>query len=431
MFREWRFIPLGSVVIAAAILLIAASAACAESPDSQGGDVTLLDSSQQGQRESGSDFGDKATGDWWGWRQKLERAGVTIEAGLVLEGFKNFHGGLDTSRTVGASTFDLSLALNTETLFNWGGGQFFADLEDHSGKNPTTALVGDLQVFDKQNTKPYLQIFELWYQQKIFDGKLRFKFGKVDANTEFSVIDNGLEFINSSSQVSPTIFLIPTTPDPMPSVNMFFNPNESFYASFGAYYSNRSEGFGNFSGSPQDVQLSDHGAFLIGETGLMWQHVPVFANSGNLKLGGWGHTGTFTRFDGSQQRGTYGYYLILDQTLWQPEGERKDDRSLRTFLVYGRTQQTINNIDWHIGEGIVSMGLFVARPNDLMGFGSQYAHISPKAGLLHSYELAMEVFYKLQIIRWAALMPDLQYIIHPGGRYPDALVGTLRLIINF
>jgi porin len=291
--------------------------------------------------------------------------------------------------------------------------------------------VGDLQVFDKQNSKPYLQIFELWYQQKLFDGKLLLKIGKVDANTEFSVIDNGLEFINSSSQVSPTIFLFPTTPDSMPSVNIFLTPNESFYASFGTYYSNRSEGFGNFVGSPQDVQLSEHGAFLIAETGLRWQRSPFLEGDGNLKLGAWGHTGMFTRFDGLRQRGTYGYYAILDQTLWQPASEREGSRGVRTFLVYGRTQQSINPIDWHIGGGIVSTGLLAARPNDVVGFGSQYAHISGEAGLPQSYELAMEVFYKFQIIRWAALMPDLQYIVHPGGQYPDALVGTLRLMVNF
>jgi len=48
-------------------------------------------------------------------------------------------------------------------------------------------------------------------------------------------------------------------------------------------------GFGNFSGSPQDAQLSSNGAFLIGETGLQWQSAAIFERDGNLKLGAWGH----------------------------------------------------------------------------------------------------------------------------------------------
>jgi carbohydrate-selective porin OprB len=65
-----------------------------------------------------------------------------------------------------------------------------------------------------------------------------------------------------------------------------------------------------------------------------------------------------------------------------------------------------------------------------MGFSPQYAHISREAALPHSYEMTMEIFYKLRITRWAAVMPDLQYIINPGGQYSNALVGTIRVILN-
>jgi porin len=428
VFRGWQARVWGAVAM---MLLIAASAVQAESLGQRSGNFTPLDLLAPIQRQAGSQIEDKATGDWWGLRQRLARAGITIDARLVLEGFKNFHGGLKTNRFVGASTFDLSLTLDTQKLAGWEGGKLYGDLEDHAGQNPSTDLVGDLQIFDKLNSKPYLQVFELWYQQKLFDSKLRIKIGKVDANTEFSVVENGLEFLNSSSQVSPTMFLLPTTPAPMPSVNVFVAPHETYYVGFGAYYSNRSEGFGNLVGSPQDSQPSDHGAFLIGEAGLRWQQAPVFAGGGNLKFGVWRHTGTFTRFDGSQQRGTYGYYTILNQTLWRPPGEPEGGRGARIFLEYGRTQRTIYTIDWHIGGGVAWRGLLSSRSHDIAGIGAQYAHISRQAGLPQPYELAMEAFYRLQITGWAALMPDLQYIIHPGGQYPNALVGTLRLIVDF
>jgi porin len=430
VLREWQARFSVALATVATVLLIAALAVQAESSGQRSGNSTPPDSPAKGQPQGGSGFEDKATGDWWGLRQRLERAGIKIDASLVLEGFKNFHGGLNTNRVVGASTFDLSLTLDTQKLAGWEGGKFYVDLEDHAGQNPSMDLVGDLQIFDKLNSKPYLQIFELWYQQKLFDSKLRIKIGKVDANTEFSVVESGLEFLNSSSQVSPTIFLLPTTPAPMPSVNMFFNPNEFWYAGFGAYYSNRSEGFGNLVGSPQDIQPSDHGAFLIGETGLRWQQAPVFAGGGNFKLGAWGHTGIFTRFDGSRQRGTFGYYIILNQPLWRFAGEPEGGRGVRIFLEYGRTQGTINAIDWHTGGGAVWRGLLSSRSHDIAGLGAQYAHISPQARLPQPFELAIEGFYRLKITGWAAFMPDLQYITHPGGRYPNALVGTLHLILD-
>jgi porin len=419
----------GMVVTSVALLLLASLSAWAEPQDKKQVDTSLESSSAQ-DRQGHREYEDKATGDWCGERLRLKEAGLSIDAVLVLEGFKNFRGGISTHPPEGASTLDLSLTLDTEKLFSWKEGKFYADFEGHGGSNPSKRLVGDLQIFDNLNAVSYFQLYEFWFQQKLFDGKLRLKIGKVDANTEFSVIDNGLDFLNSSSQVTPTVFVLPTTPAPMPSVNLFFTPNENFYASFGAYYSNRSVNFGNFAGNPQDIQPSDNGVFLIGETGLQWRHAPVLKNDGNLKLGAWGHTGTFTRFDGSERKGIRGFYAVLDQTLWQPEGEQQG-RGLRTFLEYGLTQQSVNAIYQHTGGGLAWTGLFACRPLDVVGLSPQYAFISSQANLPRPFELALETFYQLQVTSWATLLTDLQYIINPGGQYPDALVGTLRWTMDF
>jgi porin len=430
---------LGRTAVLTALSRASLSTARAETPSSQNDNPLFSDiatqpdvaTTQQNPTTSTASFENNLTGDWWGQRQKLQDAGITVGATLTAEGFDNFQGGIDTAHAVGATTFDLYFALDTESLLHLPGGEFYVDLEDHAFRNPTTTLVGDLQVFDKQNSPPYLQIFEMWYQQQLFDGKLRIKVGKVDTNTEFSVIDNGLPFINSSTQVSPTIFMFPTTPDPMPSIDVFFTPNDLYYATFGAFYANRSDRFGDLVDDPAKIQPAQFGTFLIGETGIKWHGTPWVGLAGNLKVGAWGDTGTFTRFDGSQQQGTYGYYGILNQTIWQPAGEPDNGRGLRTFLEYGGTQNDISAIDRHFGGGITWTGPFAARPNDIIGFSPQYAHISPQAGLSHSYEIALETFYQWQLTPWAFIQPDLQYIVNPGGTYPNALVATVRLQISF
>jgi porin len=423
---------LGGMAVLAALPSMWLSTSLAGPPDSPQSVLLLSDATTQPDAApAASGFDNNLTGDWWGRRQRLQDAGITIGSQITLEGFSNFQGGIDTAHLVGASTFDLNLALDTDKLLHWHGGEFYVDLEDHAFRNPSTALAGDLQVFDKQNTSPYLQIFEIWYQQKLFDDKIRIKIGKVDANAEFSVIDNGLPFISSSTQVSPTIFVFPTTPDPMPSVNVFFTPNDWYYANFGAYYANRTDRFGDIVDDPAKIQSTDYGSFLIGETGFKWHAAPLFDQAGNFKVGAWGHTGTFTRFDGIQQQGTYGSYAILDQTLWQPKGEPDNGRGVRTFLEFGQTQNDINAIDRHIGGGLTWTGLLDSRPGDVIGLSPQYAHITPQAGLAYRYELALESFYQWQLTPWALLQPDLQYIIHPGGRYSDAMVATLRLQITF
>jgi porin len=377
-----------------------------------------------------SRFDDKATGGWRGQRQRLEQAGISINAQLVLEAFVNFRGGLDTG-AVAASTFDLNLALDTEKAFKWKGGKFYVDLEYHAGRNPTTVLTGDLQVFDKLNFSRYLQIFELWYQQELFEDRLRLKLGKVDANTEFSVIENGLLFLNSSTQVTPTIIPFPTTPDPMPGANLFFTPNKIWYASFGAFYANESDTFGDFIGHPESVQPTESGTLFIGETGLRWHHAPLFGASGNVKVGAWGHTGIFPRLNEGQQKGAGGYYGVLDQTLWQPAREPEEGRGVRTFLEAGRTQSSVSIIDCNMAGGFTWTGPVSARPDDILGFSANYAHLSPQATLPHAYELALEWLYQVPLTKWATLLPDVQFIINPGGQYPDAVVATLNLKVQF
>ncbi len=418
-------------IIAAALLLAVVSVVQAESIGMQQGNVTQPDKLSRDARQGTSSFEEKVAGDWRSIYTRLDQAGFTLDAGLVLEGFKNSVGGLNTSTLVGASTLDLNLTFDPENLFGWKGSRFYIDLEGHGGRNPSEVLVGDLQVFDKQNSAPFLQVYELWYQQKLFGDKLRLKLGKVDANSEFSVIDNGLPFINSSTQVSPTISGFPTFPAPMPAINLFFTPDESHYASLGAFYANRSVSFGDIKRSPEDAQPTSNGGFFISEAGFRWQKGWIFTGNGNMKLGVWAHTGTFTRLNGERQKGVYGWYAIIDQTLWQPAGEPEDGRGLRAFLEYGNTQSGINVIDWHTGGGVAWKGPLPARPGDTLGFSPQYVHISSQAGLPKSYELAIEAFYRLRVTDMVVIQPDLQYIINPGGKYTNTLVGTVRMEVDF
>lgn len=377
-----------------------------------------------------SAFAGKLTGGWKGARQSLADEGILPNGQLVLEGFENSQGGAHTG-VAWASTFDLNVGVDLDKALNLKGGEFYMDLENHAGRDPAVDLTGDIQNFDKLNYRPYLQLFEFWYQQVLFDGRLRLKAGKIDANTEFSVIDNGLPFLNASTQVTPTITPFPTTPDPMPSADLFFTPVKAWYVDFMVSYANRSDTFGDITGNPESIQPTEYGLLFIGETGVRWDQAPWLERGGNLKAGVWGHNGTFTRFDGGQKKGSGGFYGILDQTFWQPAGEPADGRGVRGFMEGGQTQASVSVIDWNVAGGITWTGALARRADDLFGFSANYAHLSGQAGLPHPYELALEWFYQMPLTKWATVMPDFQFIIHPGGQYPNAAVGTLDLTIQF
>lgn len=361
----------------------------------------------------------------------LKMQGITFGASETLEGYYNFLGGIRKGSAL-TSTLDANMNIDLRKLLGLSGGIFYIDLEYHDGDNPTDKLVGDIQTFDKHTSDPFFQVLEMYYQQKLFNDKLRIKVGKVDANSEFSVIDNGLEFISSSTQVTPTFFVFPTFPDPMPSINIFFTSNKLFYTNFAVYDANQNDLFLDFYGNPGSIQPTLHGELLISESGLTWDNLPLLKKDGNLKLGLWEHTGTFTKFDGNTKHNGQGLYLIFNQTLWEPILNTNEDRGIRMFLEYALSEASVSPVYKHIGGGIVWTGLSTKRPEDALGFTAQYASLSAGIDSLpHHYELALESFYKIKVNSWLDIKPDIQYIVHPGGLYPNALVGTLLLNIAF
>ena len=46
-------------------------------------------------------------------------------------------------------------------------------------------------------------------------------------------------------------------------------------------------------------------------------------------------------------------------------------------------------------------------------------------------ETAYELTYVAKLTEHLSLQPDLQYIQHPNGYFPDATVGILRLHVEF
>jgi len=363
--------------------------------------------------------------------KNLQDDGIDFGISESLEGYYNFTGGKRIG-SAAASTFDVNVSLDLNELLHVPGAKFYADLEAHSFQNPTKLLVGDFQVFDKNTADPFLQMFEFWYQQKFFHNTLRLKVGKVDANAEFSLIDNGLDFMTSSAHVTPTLFVFPTFPDPKPSVNLFFTPGKLFYASVAAYAANRSDHFLNFSGKPASVQPTLYGTLWIGETGLTWNHLEGKAADGNLRLGIWNHTGKFNRTDDDRLvKGAGGMYVVINQTLWKPTSEKKTNRGLRMFLEYAHSNKEVATVYKHFGGGLLWTGISTQRPNDEIGICTQYAQISPQPGLLWKHEQTIESFYKFFMASWINLQPDVQYIVHPGGSYNNALVGTLELNVKF
>jgi porin len=367
------------------------------------------------------------TGDWGGLRAQSIEEGLTLAGYVVLDVSRNFQGGLDTEATPVRYVLDLSACLDTERALHWPGGTALLEFQSHDGPNATEQLAGDLLGFDNTDARAFVQIYQLWYEQSFAPEAVRVKIGKIDASCDFSVMDHGKEFINSTMAYSVAMFPLPTYPDPAPGVLAFWQPNDHLALGAGAFYANRHDTFLDLAGHPSSGRGSSGGMFYIAEITAHWS---VGTLPGHAGVGGWAHTGTFQTLDGDSKKGAGGCYFFGDQTLWSDD-DASGLREIGLFVDGGVTNPRLNAVTRQIGGGLAVTGLLPGRPDDLAGVGAAWVHIGHSAGTTHEDELSVEVFYKCVLTPWASLKADLQYLRHPGAELDDAVVATCRAELSF
>ena len=352
---------------------------------------------------------------------------------MTIDHSVNFQGGENTNGSTFRHLFDFNLTFQLdEILSSENAGIIFLDFQTQEGPDGSEDT-GDLQAYSNIDENDFTALYELYYELEVIPEVLRLKVGKVDANSEFAYVDFGGDFIHSSPGFSPTIFTLPTYPDSAMSVNLFYTPNDHVYYSFGYYDGSAVEGVKTGRRGPSTFFKSPGDSFHIHELGVKWEFGEAL--EGRFGVGVWHHTGHFERFDGSIDSETHGYYLVFDQRLYKENPSLVEDaQGIRMFVQVGLADQSLTEIKQHFAVGLHGTGLIDSRDEDVFGVMASYGHLSDDsdAGFRDEYELAIETFYKIQIHEHLAIQPDLQYIINPGGMgAKDALVGTLRIIINF
>jgi porin len=191
---------------------------------------------------------------------------------------------------------------------------------------------------------------------------------------------------------------------------------------------------------------------------------------GTVKLGAWLHTGQFPdqrldRVGGLlaasggpplQHSGNYGVYAMIDQMLWRAGG-RHGTGELNAFLRAVAAPSDRNPIDFYLDAGLTCKGLIDLRPDDTAGLGVAYGRVSPRAAAfdrdvvgvtgaampIRDYEATFELSYQMALAESWSVQPNLQYIVHPGGRVSDprdpsgavairdALVLGMRTMLKF
>lgn len=382
----------------------------------------------------------RATGDWGGARTFLDEHGIIFSGSYTLDWSSVYSGGINR-RASTRTLLDLNITFDLDLIAGLSGGSVFINYQSTDGRGGIKDS-GDfhgpsgIQTIDNRD-----QISELWYQQKLWDDRVRFKIGKIDVNSEFAFpgISSG-DFINSAAAYSPTNYTtMPTYPEPSTGALLFVAPLQQWYIGAGFFDGSLSAGKATGRLGPKPLFEGDE-FYWIGETGVTWTAIADSGRwwgAGRVAAGAWHHTGEFARFDGGTDDNTSGAYATLEQQLLRRSDNADDDnfaRGLFTFLQLGYGEEEVNPAAHHVGVGIACKGTFEGRDSDGAGIHFSWIDLSDADGAsFQDDETLIELMYKFQVTPAISVRPDLQFIFNPSGApdVDDAVVGAIRIEITF
>jgi porin len=367
-------------------------------------------------------------GDLGGFRTMLARHGMSLEISSLDEGFgspgDDFEASED-SRYHGLT--DIVFSIDTAGAGWWKGGTFVVDLQNARGGD-ISDVVGDVQGVSNIVAPPGTRFAEYYLDQLFGNGRFRVKVGKQDANADFVVSHGGGEFINSSFGLIPTVPL-PTFPAPALGVMAGWSPSDAVHIKAG-YWDGAP-----IIGSGVSPAIFDGSNGTVGAAGI---EITPFGDriiEGTYRVGIWRHSEVEVAppvakaaIDPTLTGPAEGVYFTVDQGIWE-----SGDRRLSVFLQGGWGEADRSAVGRYFGGGLTFRSPFSTRSAHLLGIGVAHAEIGELGrteGLAGS-ETVVELFYKVPVLGWMTLNPDLQWVHRPGGTNDAVFVAGLRVATSF
>lgn len=320
---------------------------------------------------------------------------------LDSEVVDNLGGGIAPG-SVGDTLARLGFVLDGGALGLPQGSRIKATLQRTQSGQPSATRVGDAQSVTNIEAASRSRFYELWYGQPV-GAHWELRAGLIAADAHFDVLDSAGLLLNGSFGAEPIWSGDTVAPIfPMSGIGAMATLH------VGAWTSRT----GVFQADPQDRSSALH-------RGSTWMEEGAWHGSGTYKLGAWSY-----RPDGPAEaqlpQANWGAYLSMDQPL---EG---GDNPPSAFARAGWSPRRVGAVGYDFEAGVLVPGPLPGRSQDQFSLGVARARFR---GL--GTETTYEATYQIVLAPHLALQPDLQYVVHPDGTLPSALVATLRLHVGF
>ena len=134
--------------------------------------------------------------DFNGKRSRLENEGFIFTPIYTAETFGNPIGGVKQG-VIYEGLLDLELTLDFKKMADWDG-TFHVSSYYPMGNGLTGSDTHDLLMVSNIDAYDTLHLFELWYEQKVWDDKIALRVGQMGANQEFFISTDGSNFLNGT-----------------------------------------------------------------------------------------------------------------------------------------------------------------------------------------------------------------------------------------
>ncbi len=231
-----------------------------------------------------------------GVRSALAKSGIAVGGVYYGEAFANTTGGLKQG-TYYDGVLQLSMNINMHKLGFWKDLCFHTNGFQIHGQSITAEATGSLMPVSNLEATPATRLFELWFEQHLFNDRLAVKVGQIAADAAY--LEGGGIFLNGTwGWPSIAAFNLPSGgpayPLATPGVRVAITPNDKFALLIAVY--NGDPAGPNCKGDPQvcnndglDFRLDDppllmvEGDYEYNQDGL----------AGTIKIGGFNHFGKF------------------------------------------------------------------------------------------------------------------------------------------
>jgi porin len=455
--------------------------------------ISVPISSQQGENGQVTDLSaflsdlkrsDFLLGDMFGLRTFLSQYGISLAVQETSEYLGNLSGGVKTGFEYDGLTQAI-MQLDTQRAFGHYGGLLNISALQIHGDSLSADNLATLQTASGIEADRATRLWEFWYDQKFLEeDRLDVRLGLESADQEFIVSANAGYFVNTMFgwPALPSYDLPgggPAYPLSAPAVRLRWRPVNSLsllLAVFNGSPVNNNSGDSQQQ-NPSGITFPIHGgALVLTELQFSYPSLGAMTYPGEVaplgrlyKIGAWYDTESFAdqRFDSdgislaapdstgipANHHGDLSLYAVADQMLWR-EGTDPNHNVNAFVRVMGAPQADRNLLSFSMNAGLVVHEPFRYRPDDTVGLGMGYVHVSSQlaaydrdvaayaavpgpSGLAPAYnpiqssETYFELTYQRQLRPWWQLQPDIQYVINPGGGLADPNAPTRRIRNEF